>query len=215
MVKTNIRFAFTLAEALLTMIILGVVVALTVPTMKQHSDEVKYVATVQKAMSEVTSATANVELVHGDASLFNFGSSNTVDWYAESLKTLSLTQESWTQYDLAGVSSTFTPSFITVDGMAWQVSDGGYACGGGAIFIDVNGPEQPNTIGIDVHGFRVGHLCGGENGDSKTGDFGIFAMGDGVNDNNDNWACTSYVMKHKKMPWLNNPAESCADFAGK
>ena len=36
--------AFTLAEVLLTLVVVGVISVLTVPTLKNHSDEAKYVA---------------------------------------------------------------------------------------------------------------------------------------------------------------------------
>ena len=50
--KKNIKIkAFTLAEVLLTLIIIGVISALTVPSLKNYSDETKYVAATQKAMS--------------------------------------------------------------------------------------------------------------------------------------------------------------------
>lgn len=209
--------AFTLAEVLLTMVIIGVVSALTVPTLKNHSDEAKYVAATQKAMSEVAAAVGSVELVHGDASTWNFDSANTVNWFKTTMNTVPFPDgvSSWKLYDLSGNEANFNASLMTADGMAWSINNGGYLCGGGCALIDVNGPKPPNTIGVDIHGFRIGHLCGGDGSKTKTGDFGIYAMGDNVNDKNAAWACSSYVIRHKKMPWLYKTTENCKSYLGK
>lgn len=214
--NTKIK-AFTLAEILLTLIIIGVVSALTVPSLKNHSDEAKYVAATQKAMSEVAAAVANIELTHGDASTWNFNSLTTINWFKKSMNTVDLpnAKTRWERLNLDGTEHAFTASFFTADGMAWEVHGGGYPCGGGCALIDVNGSQPPNTIGIDIHGFRIGHLCKGEDSKTKTGDFGIYAMGDGVNDINSDWACTAYIIKHKKMPWLYKPEKNCSAYMNK
>ena len=98
----------------------------------------------------------------------------------------------------------------------------------GAILIDVNGENPPNVIGIDMHGFRVGQPCSYKKetdpetrkekivGTNRTGSFGIYAMGDGINDTNGTWACTSYVIKHKAMPWLYKSSQNgCVDYYAK
>lgn len=207
--------AFTLAEVLLTLIIIGFVSVLTVPSLKNHSEEAKYVSYTQKAMSEIAAATSNAELAYGDASSWDF-SSNAVNYYKKVMNTVAFTQDSptrWTRYSLGGEQSSFPASFMTADGMAWSIGSGGYTCGGGVALVDVNGSQPPNTIGIDIQGFRIGHLCGENN--TRKGDFGIYAMGDGVNDTNSVWACTSYIIKHKKMPWLYKTTKDCSSYQGK
>lgn len=218
MSKFKLTKAFSLAEVLLTMVIVGTVSALTIPTLKNHSDEAKYVAATQKAMSQVAEATANIELEQGDASLWNFASTTTVNWYKKAMNTVPFPNgvSKWQRGEL-GFAEVFDASFdfMTADGMAWDITQGGYPCGGGAVLVDVNGAQDPNIVGIDIHGFRLGHLCGGDDGKSKRGEFGIYAMGDKLNDFNDIWACTSYIIKNKKMPWLYKPAASCKDYMGK
>lgn len=217
--KKNIKIkAFTLAEVLLTLIIIGVVSALTVPSLKNHSDEAKYVAATQKAMSEVAAGVANIETIHGDASTWNFDSSTTKKWFQKYMNVVPMSNSnmSWKRTELNGNSeANFNALFFTADGMAWDIHSGGYPCGGGCALIDVNGSMPPNIIGVDIHGFRIGHLCGGSGNKAKTGDFGIYAMGDGVNDKNSTWACTSYVIKHKKMPWLKEAQNNCTVYMGK
>ena len=216
--KKNIKIkAFTLAEVLLTLIIIGVVSALTVPSLKNYSDETKYVAATQKAMSEVAAAVANIESIHGDASTWDFSSPTTLNWFKQTMNIIQNPNDSksWERMNLDGTKNSFNPTIFTADGMAWEIHDGGYPCGGGCALIDVNGSAPPNTIGIDMQGFRIGRLCSGDGNNTKAGDFGIYAMGDGVNDKNSTWACTSYIIKHKKMPWLKEAQNSCAVYMGK
>ena len=86
--KFKLTKAFSLAEVLLTMVIVGTVSALTIPTLKNHSDEAKYVAATQKAMSQVAEATANIELEQGDEYLWNFASTTTVNCYKKAMNTV-------------------------------------------------------------------------------------------------------------------------------
>ncbi len=209
--------AYTLAEVLVTLVIVGTISALTVPSLKNHADEAKYVAATQKAMSEIAAATSNAELVYGDASNWKFNSSTTVNYYKKAMNIVAIpkgSKTSWTRYRLDGTNGgEIRPNFMTADGMAWMIHDGGYGCGGGCALVDVNGSAPPNTIGLDIQGFRIGHRCDGE---KKTGDFGVYAMGDGKNDTNSEWACTAYIIRHKKMPWLKKPpAEACKPYVGK
>ena len=207
--------AFTLAEVLLTLVVVGVISVLTVPTLKNHADEAKYVAATQKAMSEIAAATSNAELAYGEASNWNFKSSTVKEYYRKAMNTVPFpkgSKTSWPRLGLDGANATFRPAFMTADGMAWEVHDGGYGCGGGCALVDINGSEPPNTVGIDIHGFRIGSLC---NGNNKSGDFGVYAMGDGKNDKNSEWACTAYIIRNKKMPWLYTSTDSCKSYQGK
>lgn len=212
--KKNLKIqAFTLAEVLLTLVIIGVISVLTVPSLRNHSEEAKYVAATQKAMAEIAAATTNAELANGDASSWNFNTTAVVNYYKNTMHVVPLSEEtSWPRYSMSGEESVFRPSFMTSDGMAWAIVTGGYGCGGGCALVDVNGIKPPNTIGVDIQGFRIGYLC---EGTAKKGDFGVYAMGDGTNDKNEIWACTSYIIKHKKMPWLQTPTDSCNSYMGK
>lgn len=210
--------AFSLAEVLLTMVIVGTISALTVPTLKSHSDEAKYVAATQKAMSQIASAITNMEMEYGDAAMWNFNTQTTKDRFKKAMNTVPFPDgvNRWYRGNLASSDDVLlTYDFMTADGMAWMVHDGGYACGGGCALVDVNGPQEPNIVGIDVQGFRIGTLCGGDDNKERASDFGIYAMGNGTNDKNSVWACTSYIIKHKKMPWLRTPGASCSQYMGK
>lgn len=229
MKNKSLLTAFTLAETLLTLVIVGVVAAMTIPTLKQHADEQKHVTSLQKAYSEVVAAVSAVEITYGDASTWDFSTQTSIDNLANAfIKTLNIAQkgqdiERWYFYQLNGEKSggTFPPQFITADGMAWWINQGNYGCGGGAISIDTNGPKPPNTVGIDMHMFRLGHACvkaqdTDKSATAKKGDFGVAPAGDGVIDiTNKSWACTAYAIKHKEMPWLYEAVDKCDDYYGK
>lgn len=207
--------AFTLAEMLLTLTIIGVVAAMTIPTIKDHSDEVKYITAAKKAFSTINAATTAIEVKHGDGSFWKFNDSKTIDWYKETMNLVQPDPDktSWERTNLSGASEgNFVVTLMGADGMTWSFGTGDYPCGGGAALVDINGPQPPNVIGLDIHGFRIGSMC---NGASKTGDFGVYPMGDGINDSNTKWACTAYVMKHSKMPWLNDTTiQNCEGLVG-
>ena len=57
----EVKTAFTLAETLLTLAIVGVIAALTIPTLKDYSDEVRYITGVQQAFATINAATTAIE----------------------------------------------------------------------------------------------------------------------------------------------------------
>ncbi len=197
----EVKTAFTLAETLLTLAIVGVIAALTIPTLKDYSDEVRYITGVQKAFATINAATTAIETKHGDAMFWKFDQDKTINWYRETMNVIPTTNDqTWERTHIDGTEGyTFKPSFFTADGMAWSIGTGGYPCGGGCALVDINGPQPPNVIGIDQHGFRLGTLC---NQNTKLGDWGVYPMGDILHDENASWACTAYVIKHNKMPWI-------------
>lgn len=207
--------AFTLAETLITLMVIGVIAVITIPTLKDHSDEVKYVTAAKKAYSSVSNATNAVEVKHTDSYFWDFTSAKTLKWYKEVVNEIPNpipSKSTWTMSEIGGGwAGTFTPSFWTGDGMAWMLQSASSGCAkGGDIIVDTNGAQQPNTIGIDIHGFVVGHKS------CKASDFGVFAMGDGINDENSTFACTSYAITQGKMPWFREIGTytNCSSFAG-
>lgn len=61
--KKNI--AFTFAEVLLTLLIIGVVAALTIPPLKEKSDKTQYLSLLQKAYSTASSAFIQLQAEYG------------------------------------------------------------------------------------------------------------------------------------------------------
>lgn len=200
--------AFTLAETLITVVMIGVIAAMTVPTVKNHTEEVRYVAQVKKAYADISNATGALETKYGDCRFWSFGTAggwdqnaDVVSWYKKTMNATPTTNYTSNALTNEGGSS---PSFSTADGMVWALFPGGYSSGGVAL-VDVNGDEAPNARGVDIHGFRIGK----SEADNESG---VFALGDGVNDTNSVWACTAYALNHGKMPWLSGGDPDCKNY---
>ena len=65
--KKDKRFksAFTLAEVLITLVIIGVIAALTVPTLIQNTQKQEYVTALKKAYSTLSQATQQIIAENG------------------------------------------------------------------------------------------------------------------------------------------------------
>ncbi|MBS4760438.1 MAG: prepilin-type N-terminal cleavage/methylation domain-containing protein [Clostridium sp.] len=147
MKKNNRHAAFSLAEILLTLAIIGVVSALTIPPLKDYSDEMTIVAQVKKAHSDLSAATAAIETKYGDLKFWPWNDQTAImNRYAEQI----MFNES------SGSSRT------SQNGMTWYIyngkdGDGGTALGtGGMAIVDVNTSlNPPNKDGIDRFAFRI------------------------------------------------------------
>lgn len=60
------EFAFTLAEVLLTLMIIGTISAITIPSLKKHATQEEYVSRAKKAYSAIAQATKLIEGQHGE-----------------------------------------------------------------------------------------------------------------------------------------------------
>lgn len=183
--------AFTLAETLLTLVIIGVVAAMTLPTLKNHADEQKFVAYTQKAFADVSDATARLETKYGDVRFWDLSDINTVkNYYSTVLETVPFTAKSWSSSSINGQSNgNITYHFRTNNGFTWSISKVAYnsqAANTVQVTIDVNGNLEPNVLGLDIHSFYI--------------------LNDKIQPKS---ACTSYVIKTAKMPWVNKAMSSC------
>lgn len=206
MKKIEIKSAFTLAEVLLTLIVVGVVAAMTIPSLNDYAEEQRYVAACKKAFSDISAATGVLETRYGDLQFWGWGTQATIaNRYKEVMSVVDIPHTKIAGYCLGGTTGddcgTFNTNdvyFTTGDGATWKITNKGFTAGGGA-YVDVNGPNPPNVLGIDMFGFRISPN-------------GVFAMGDTVNDKTYNWACTAYIMKRGKMPWIKDTSyANCTD----
>lgn len=210
--------AFTLAEILVVLAIMGAIVAITLPALKAHTDEKKFVSLTQKAFKEISEATARLEVTYGNTEFWNWkvyaqgseenegGYDLVRSWY-KSVMNVDAGKKLTTKNDwgvvLKGLDGEYIGSsmrnagtFATVDGFCWNV---GGDNGDKRIIVDVNCDVEPNIIGIDVHSFNVTDI-----GVLPAGTKGVYNGFGG-----DAWNCTAYVIKYGKMPWLNSRMTSC------
>lgn len=185
MIYLQKRLAFTLSEVLITLGIIGIVAALTIPTLIANSQKMQYVTGLEKNYSAFNQALAKMALdagCPGDLSCF-FDSSDTktmgdkIASYFKVAKNCDNTQTGcWADvtsdyYDGQSAGSghdnvfSLTYKFITADGTAISIFAPSLGCKiisapmekicSAQVFIDVNGKKGPNYFGRDIFGFII------------------------------------------------------------
>ncbi len=202
---------FTLAEVLITLAIIGVVAALTIPALTRNTQNKEWQTKWKAAYSHISNATM---LLNGGMADFDKTDSGTLrDSYAKVLKNL----KSSTFYNLAASkysfydnrSSTWNPDNAPALALTNGSVVGFYfdpSCGGvwgdltgicGYIMTDVNGSRGPNMMGKDF--FYVHLVKKGDNyniepwgaHDRRTCDTTSSDGGSG---------CAAWILQNKELP---------------
>ncbi len=157
--KTNIkiknnksfkRFAFTLAETLITLTIIGVVAALTVPNLLNKYTKHTYVVGLKKAYSQLQNAVKMIPITEGCSA----GDYDCAPLNIENLsKQFKLAYYCKTQNGCNFDMSKFTndsdhEGFETVDGLQ-------FVYGVSSFGVDINGNKGPNIWGRDIFFFDI------------------------------------------------------------
>lgn len=177
--RCSFNKAFTLAEVLITLGIIGVVAAITIPAIIQGSQKQELKTGLKEAYSVLSNAynrlKADQGMLTNDSTLWNYYFSASIDpkqfandltIYLNITKNLSDWQAFSTQTykDFQGnvIGSPTSPhyvgeyEYILQNGMILFVSNTAPAVGAGIIVcVDVNGFKGPNIIGKDVFRFDV------------------------------------------------------------
>ena len=168
--------AFTLAEVLITLGVIGVVAAVTMPTLIQNYQKKQTVVQLKKAYSELSQAISMAQKDLGlmeDWDFANFPTSaDRAQYFYDNVLKPNLkiveycapsSNDCWPDdsYTLTGTkyASLMTGregrnSFITASGYSvyyWMHGIGT----GGWFFIDLNGKKKPNTLGKDIFVFLL------------------------------------------------------------
>lgn len=152
---------FTLAEVLITLVIIGVIAAMTIPTLMNSTNQQEFRVGLKKAISTLNQAMSlNYALEGksvGDTDLAS--TANVVDnLFKKRMSVISTATSSAAMATSSEVSNSGTDGiFYTADGMRFQVAGvTGAALGQdgdenyyGYIVIDVNGEKGPNTVTTD------------------------------------------------------------------
>jgi type II secretory pathway pseudopilin PulG len=218
MMKNNFT-AFTLAEVLITLLIIGVVSSLVIPALINDTQKQEYVVALQKSYAELSQATKLLIVENGgDLSYSVFGhgvSSHDLNEFANKLSVTKRcygTTGCWHSDPIKWLNGTYSGydpdggynNAILNNGITISVAEYGASCTTsrgtgplessvcGYMIVDVNGTKGPNTFGRDEYMFWI----------TKTGlyPFGIdyatsftnctTAYGDG---------CAAKVLKEGKM----------------
>ena len=165
--------AFTLAEVLITLLIIGVVASLVIPAIIQDTQNAELKAGWKKAYSDISQATMKIQMDLGGVISFT-DSYDMRNYYIPYLSyTKSCSGANWggncwhkpggirfyggTYFTASNMDDTFSdnPTVILSNGnlvmfARWNCDTTGFC---GWISVDVNGFKGPNTIGKDV--FRI------------------------------------------------------------
>ncbi|MDD3237980.1 MAG: type II secretion system protein [Candidatus Gastranaerophilales bacterium] len=136
--------AFTLAEVLITLVIIGIIAALTIPSLLNKTNDEEKKVGVKKAYSVLHQAVMKFEADSGEnlEDLTNKCSDDQC-WYDEfyskyfNIVSSMPPEQAKACHEIDDYSGTIT--FYTADGMAFSISNN-------YILIDVNGDRGPNTI---------------------------------------------------------------------
>lgn len=177
-VKSKSRKAFTLAELLTTMAVIGIVASLTIPTLTKSYQQQVFTSKALKALSVISQATMELKADNGGTIVGYFSSRE--DMLAKYRTKLKLVKECaagsgdcWADGTTILNSNNYVdgsqshyyaikPTAIGADGASYSFGltdsncsspsvrkNGEYIyCGG--IYVDVNGKKKPNKYGIDT-----------------------------------------------------------------
>lgn len=183
--KSNFNYGFTLAEVLITLVIIGIIAAMTIPTLMKNTQNQELVTGLKKANSTLSQAIVNMAR-NNDASPGDYTFLNNVDFtdeFAKVTNTLKICNNTaqcfGSSLNGGGVYKLLNKSaFSVVDAKSVITADGqvlsymsqslnrselpgmGFSSEDadnsiGRIIIDVNGQKGPNVLGRDVYYFIV------------------------------------------------------------
>ena len=169
--RMRINVAFTLAEVLITLGIIGVVAAMTIPTLIANYQEKQTVTKLQKTYSALKNAFEMAKVEHGDYDTWSWNEKPTTNgertqyfWDTYILPHLKNKKKCFpitTECVAEGITKLngSTESVITSTHVAFVLYDGTsvYTWTGGDayyphvwIFADINGKSKPNVLGKDI-----------------------------------------------------------------
>ncbi len=167
--------AFTLAEVLITLAIIGVVAALTIPTVVKNYQKTQTTSKLKKAYSTLSQAYNNSQAENGMYQTWDKGEDMDATEYFNRywkpyLKVSKICISSsdcgykssmpWKQpngitYEMNIVYSGMRETFLTPDGMLFVIftKSGSVTIADTNIYVDLNGSKEPNRLGRDVFHF--------------------------------------------------------------
>lgn len=161
-------FGFTLAEILITIGIIGVVAAITIPILLNNIQNYQYKVAYKKSYSVLSQALNNanadnaMEAPSGSSDIAHLNNFKTLMSYIKTQKTCydqTDNSECWykdgEEYNSSSYSNGFPKlqdlAVIDISGMSWATYGSGYDS---SIFVDTNGLKGPNQFGKDRFQFR-------------------------------------------------------------
>ena len=172
----KLRNAFTLAEILITLGIIGVMAAVTMPTLIKNYQKKQTVTQLKKAYSELSQAISMAQKDLGlmedwDFANFPTPADRAQYFYDNVLKpNLKIAKycapsagDCWADDTFTLIGNKYTNLIKGTGGRNSFISASGYSVfywlhgvgTGGWFFIDINGPKKPNVLGKDIFNFQL------------------------------------------------------------
>ena len=216
--KIKTESAFTLAEVLITLVIIGVVAALIIPTAVSKYRDQQTIQSLKTAYTIFAQAVKMAETNNGPVGTWDISPGNSQEGslklynlivpylslakecressgcFADSYKNLQGNRvpyqpKSWGYYS-RGILSNGMPFLVWSNGSECN-SSLGQTCG--VIRVDINGDKKPNRFGYDYFGFNItknGLLPQGSTNDQITKRCNLLSSSDGEN----GVSCTAWVL---------------------
>lgn len=176
------KTANTLAEVMITLIILGVVASLTIPVLKKHTQREETAVKLKKGYMSLEQSIDAAIVDEGDIS----------KWTMSKLFTKYMAPEIQSVKDctsggiapcfptaVTGISSVPTAAIVMMDGIA--IGNNGMN-----FYIDVNNKALPNQMGVDVFQYTF-ELVGANAATDDPGDWKFMPKGDALTVMRDGW----------------------------
>ncbi|MBQ8460650.1 type II secretion system protein, partial [bacterium] len=223
------KSAFTLAEVLITLGIIGVVSAMTIPTLMTKIQEKTTYNKLKATYAILNQAHKLAVAENGSAEGWDIGTADSASGarklYEIYKPHLKLARECGTShgcfyegtykalfnnsyYVQPSANSTYARGQL-LNGASVAFWSNGSGCEGsdnwcGTIFVDINGADSPNKAGVDYFRFVIG----GENirlPDSYTTARYDHVCSYGDTSNNNGASCSGWLLKHGNMDYLRKP----------
>lgn len=153
------KIAFTLAEVLITLGIIGVVAAMTMPSLVANYEKKRTATAVKKAYSELSQALKLAEVDYGDMEYWDYPDGSDVEenkafvnrYITPYYKGVTMLQDGMIS-DWTGISDTGI-NFISSNGTIFSGKPN--STNAFYVLIDVNGFKKPNKMGTDIFYFAT------------------------------------------------------------
>ena len=226
--KKESKFAFTLAEVLITLGIIGVVAAMTIPSLIQSYKEKATVTAVKQSYSIFAQALKMVTIDNPDLSALTDSSLSAkensqimfkeISKHIKKVKScdvdkkcmgntyyLNLNNEkvsNWDTYNnlVTGVLANGTSFWI----LSLPASISGEETYAGQIGIDINGNKRPNKFGVDFFWFtfnKNGELFAGR-GQGPGGTYWNCELSPSNSNWSNGYGCSEWIITHGNMDYL-------------
>lgn len=226
--KKESKIAFTLAEVLITLGIIGVVAAMTIPSLIQSYKEKATVTAVKQSYSIFAQALKMVTIDNPDLSALTDSSLSAkensqimfkeISKHIKKVKScdvdkkcmgntyyLNLNNEkvsNWDTYNnlVTGVLANGTSFWI----LSLPASISGEETYAGQIGIDINGNKRPNKFGVDFFWFtfnKNGELFAGR-GEGTGGIYGNCELSPSNSNWSNGYGCSEWIITHGNMDYL-------------